>query len=229
MSFLVIEGLDGSGKSTQVKRLCKHLSDNNIRYEYLHFPRTEEPNFGLLISRFLRGELGDLDQVDPWVVAMLFAGDRWAASKQISYWIEQGILVIVDRYVFSNMAYQVAKTENPEEKEKLRNWIYNLEFEIFGIPKPEVSIWLDAPLSFVERQLNSKRSGDDRDYLLGVEDIHETSIRFQEKVYTEYAICSQQFDDLLRVPCYNSTGEMLDEDTIFSLLVSTVRTVIKDI
>jgi dTMP kinase len=229
MSFIVIEGLDGSGKSTQVKRLCNYLTNNKIKFEYIHFPRTDEPNFGLLISRFLRGELGDLDKVDPWVVAMLFAGDRWAASSQIRQWISEGTLVVVDRYVFSNMAYQVAKVKNIEEKIQLRNWIYALEYETFTIPKPDISIWLDAPLSFVEKQLKSKRSGDDRDYLQGVEDIHETSIDFQQLVYEEYAICSQQFGDLVRVPCYNHSGEMMNEDTIFDLLLTSVRKTIKEI
>ena len=224
MSFIVIEGLDGSGKSTQVNRLCNHLENNGIKFKYLHFPRTDEPYFGLLISRFLRGEFGDIDHVDPWMIAMIFAGDRWSAAKQIQQWIDSQTLMIVDRYVFSNMAYQVAKIKNTDEKQKLRNWIYTLEYETFNIPKPDLSIWLDAPISFVEKQLNSKRSGDDRSYLQGVDDIHETSINFQQLVYREYECCCQQFTDLKRIPCYNQAGEMMDEDSIFRLLLNSIET-----
>ncbi|MDD4747117.1 MAG: dTMP kinase [Salinivirgaceae bacterium] len=229
MSFIVIEGLDGSGKSTQVKMLCNYLTEKKVNFEYLHFPRTDEAYFGLLISRFLRGEMGDIDQVDPWMVAMLFAGDRWAASKKISSWIESDVLVVVDRYVFSNIAYQVAKVANPDEKQKLRTWIYTLEYTMFNIPKPDVSIWLDAPLSFVEQQLNSNRLGNDRDYLQGVEDIHETSINFQQQVYQEYSECCNQFNDLIRISCSDQKGAMMHQDAIFEQLINRIRNTIKEL
>ena len=102
MRFLVIEGLDGSGKSTQVDLLCKYLESGNIRYKYLHFPRLETGVYGKLIARFLRGEMGNIDQVDPYLVALIFAGDRLDAKEMVSSWIENDYLVIIDRYVYSN-------------------------------------------------------------------------------------------------------------------------------
>ncbi|HPW66014.1 MAG TPA: thymidylate kinase [Salinivirgaceae bacterium] len=221
MSFIVIEGLDGSGKSTQVKRLCSYLKETNANFEYLHFPVTEEQNFGLLVSRFLRGELGDIDSVDPWVVAMLFAGNRWALANKIRNWLENKTLVIVDRYVYSNIAYQVAKVKESDNKRKLRNWIYSLEYETFKIPKPDINIWLDAPITFVETQLSSKRSGDDRGYLQGVDDIHET-VPFQKLVYNEYEDCCAEYPDLIRVKCHDNIGNMEDENTIFRKLLNTI-------
>ncbi len=226
MSYIVIEGLDGSGKSTQVKRLCSHLAKHNVDFEYLHFPVTEEPNFGLLVSRFLRGELGGLDSVDPWVVAMLFAGNRWALADKIRKWTENKTLVVVDRYVYSNMAYQVAKIENDNDKTKFRNWIYSLEYDIFKIPKPDINIWLDAPISFVEKQLASKRSGIDREYLQGVDDIHET-ISFQKLVYNEYEVCCAKYTDLIRVKCYDTKGNMESEEDVFKKLIETISQKIK--
>ena len=105
MRFLVIEGLDGSGKSTQLKLLRDYLERNAVPYSYLHFPRLEEGVFGELIARFLRGEMGANDQVDPYLVALIFAGDRADASSQIRQWMDEGKLVIVDRYVYSNIAF----------------------------------------------------------------------------------------------------------------------------
>ena len=80
MALLVIEGLDGAGKSTQVRLLQEYLIANGMKYEYLHFPRTDSPVYGDLIARFLRGELGDNNSVNPYLVALIYAGDR-ADSK----------------------------------------------------------------------------------------------------------------------------------------------------
>ena len=223
MSFIVIEGLDGSGKSTQVKKLCDYFVQKGLSFEFIHFPDTGEEYFGKLISRFLRGEFGSIDEVDAWVVAMFFAGNRWALSSTIKQWLEKNKLVLVDRYVFSNMAYQVAKVLDEDKKQELRQWIYSLEFNKFNIPKPDLSIWLDVPVSFVERQLNSTRLGDDRSYLNGVKDIHEDSIHFQKLVYDEYALCYQQFVELKKVICYDEAGEMLNESVIFERLISVIK------
>ena len=109
MKFAVIEGLDGSGKSTQLSMLKNYLKAHKISFEYLHFPRTDSPVFGELIARFLRGELGENNAVNPYLVALIYAGDRNDASGLIRGWLNENKLVIVDRYVFSNIAYQCAK------------------------------------------------------------------------------------------------------------------------
>ena len=139
MRFVVIEGLDGSGKSTQMELLKKHLDKEGVKYRYLHFPRLEEGVYGKLVARFLRGEMGDNHLVDPYLVALIFAGDRADASSMIRDWMEQGNLVILDRYVYSNIAFQCAKLSDKKEQEKLRDWILELEFEKNRIPRPELS------------------------------------------------------------------------------------------
>src|SRR6056297_4195208 len=123
--FIVLEGLDGSGKSTQVDLLKGFFDRRSINYKFLHFPQTETPYFGEMIARFLRGEFGDIDQVDPYLVAMLYAGDRFSAENDIREWLNIGSIVMVDRYVMSNIAFQCAKMKTSEEKEKLRKWIFS--------------------------------------------------------------------------------------------------------
>jgi dTMP kinase len=120
MSFIVIEGLDGSGKSTQLKLLKKYLDEQHIPYHFLHFPRTDDGLFGDLVARFLRGDLGKNDEVNPYLVGLIYAGDREHSKNTINQWITTGNLVIVDRYVHSNMAFQGAKLSTQKEKLELR-------------------------------------------------------------------------------------------------------------
>jgi len=207
--FIVIEGLDGSGKSTQLKLLQDYLKQNNINFQYLHFPRLEVGVYGDLIARFLRGEFGKLEDVNPYLVALIYAGDRKDAASLISQWIEEGTLVVLDRYLHSNIAYQCAKFDNSDDIRKLNDWIYQLEYEYYKIPKPDLSIFLHVPFSFVTDKLTDSRNGNDRDYLRGMQDIHESSMNFQKNVEREYLRISKEGKDYFIINCSNDKGEML--------------------
>ena len=186
MKFVVIEGLDGSGKSTQIRLLKEYFEKEKINYEYLHFPRTDAPVYGELIARFLRGEMGDISLVDPYLVALIYAGDRNDAKDLIYEWRKQGTFVLVDRYVISNIAFQCAKLGTQKEREVLKDWILNLEYNYYGLPVPDMNIFLDVPFSFTSSQLQNPREGSDRNYLKGAKDIHEEDLSFQAKVREVY-------------------------------------------
>ena len=219
MKLFVIEGVDGAGKSTQIKLLRDFFSKKGYDCEYLHFPRTETPFFGELIARFLRGEFGSLNDVDPYLVAMLYAGDRKDASIMISSWLAEGKIVLLDRYTYSNIAYQCAKLKNEPEKDKLMKWILSLEFNHFAIPRPDLNIFLDVPFTFTEKNLSKTRTGNDRNYLNGTRDIHEESMVFQKMVRDIYLRVSRSDDRLAVIDCSNSKGDMLPSSEIFELII----------
>jgi dTMP kinase len=219
MKLFVIEGVDGAGKSTQIKLLRDFFSKKGYACEYLHFPRTESPFFGELIARFLRGEFGSLNDVDPYLVAMLYAGDRKDASTTISSWLAEGKIVLLDRYTYSNIAYQCAKLKNEPEKDKLMQWILSLEFNHFAIPRPDLNIFLDVPFTFTEKNLSKTRTGNDRNYLNGTKDIHEESVIFQKMVRDIYLRVSRSDDRLAVIDCSNSKGDMLPSSEIFDLII----------
>jgi len=219
MRFLVIEGLDGSGKSTQLKLLREHLEQNAVPYKYLHFPRLEKGVFGELVARFLRGEMGANDQVDPYLVALIFAGDRADASHQIRQWMDEGNLVIVDRYVYSNIAFQCAKLTDLEEQERLRDWILEFEFGYNRLPRPDLNLYLNVPFEFTRKQLNLARNGDDRAYLKGERDIHEENLDFQEQVRQVYLSLQEHVDDLELIDCMDTGGGMRSPESISNLLI----------
>lgn len=220
--LIVIEGLDGAGKSTQVKKMRRYLESKASRLQYIHFPRYDAPLWGGLISRFLRGDFGENDAVHPNLVALLFAGDRHEASADIRRALNDGATVLLDRYVYSNIAYQCAKVNDDTEREELRKWIFDTEYNHFLIPRPDLNIFLDVPISFVESKLAASRAGSDRDYLVGGRDIHEADIEFQKKVRENYLRQCREDESFIRIDCSDGNGEMLSPDAIFCKLKSVV-------
>jgi len=220
MRFLVIEGLDGSGKSTQLKLLGAYLEQKAVRYKYLHFPRLEVGVYGRLIAKFLRGEMGDNNVVDPYLVALMFAGDRKDAKPLIEKWMDQDQLVIVDRYVYSNIAFQCAKLEKPDEQKQLADWIMDLEFSEHRLPVPDVNIFLDVPFDFTRSRLSEERVGEDRKYLNGQPDIHERDLSFQERVRNIYLNICSGLGDLKIINCTADGGGMKTPEAIFDLILS---------
>lgn len=220
--LVVLEGLDGAGKSTQVKKLKQYLEEVCGSLEYIHFPRYDAPVYGDLISRFLRGAFGANDQVHPQLVALLFAEDRHGAAPAMKASLEAGKTVLLDRYVYSNIAYQCAKLKSADEAEMLRQWIIDTEYGDFSLPRPDLNIFLDVPINFVESNLASQRSGDDRNYLSGQKDIHEADIEFQKKVRSIYRKQAELDERFITVDCSDEKGMMLGPDEIFARIKTVV-------
>ena len=218
----VIEGLDGSGKSTQVKRLRKYLESVAGPLEYIHFPRYDAPVYGDLISRFLRGDFGDNETVHPQLVALIFAEDRHGAAPMMKKTLAEGGSVLLDRYVYSNIAYQCAKLKDEAEAEALRDWIFNTEYGEFALPEPDLNIFLDVPIDFVESKLCGQRAGADRDYLEGARDIHEADIKFQKRVREMYRRQCEADPKFIRIDCSDEYGMMLPPDAIFTKIRNVV-------
>ena len=224
--LVVLEGLDGAGKSTQVKKLRAYLESIFGNLEYIHFPRYDSPVYGDLISRFLRGDFGSNEAVHPQLVALLFAEDRHGAAPQMKNVLAGGGTVLLDRYVYSNIAYQCAKVKDSKEAEELRDWIFNTEYGNFELPKPDLNIFLDVPIGFVESKLKSQRGGADRDYLEGGQDIHEADIEFQKKVRDIYRKQCELDPRFIRIDCSDENGQMLPPGAIFDKVKTVVDSAI---
>ena len=214
--FIVLEGLDGAGKSTQIRMLRQLFADRGVESEYVHFPRFDSPVYGQLIARFLRGEFGGVQEVDPYLVALIFAGDRADAAPQIRQWLAEGKAVVLDRYVYSNVGFQCAKLPAGEERDRLADWIVNLEFGHNALPRPDLSLFLDVPFAFTERKLSEVREGYDRDYLQGGQDIHEASLQLQQDVRSVYLASAAKDPSLRVVDCSDASGAMESPEGIFA-------------
>jgi dTMP kinase len=222
MSFIVIEGLDGSGKSTQIELLTKYLDSKQTKFKFVHFPVVDSPVYGELIAKFLRGDLGALNDVNPYLVALLFAGDRFNFASTIRKWINEGYVVITDRYVYSNIAFQCAKTKSEKEAEDLFNWILQTEYNYFKIPKPDLSLFLEVPFSFTKQKLTTNRVGEARDYLQGKQDIHEADLDFQLRVKESYIKAIERDDNFICLKCYED-DKIFKPDYISTLIVNKIK------
>ena len=136
--------------------------------------------------------------------------------------LAEGKSVMLDRYVYSNVAYQCAKVVDPQARRKLRDWIVDLEYCHHAIPVPDLSLFLDVPFGFTKRKLEEVREGDDREYLQGKRDIHESSLILQQRVREVY-LEQEALDDRFRViDCSAPDGSMLDPDSIFERIARQV-------
>jgi dTMP kinase len=154
---------------------------------------------------------------------MLYAGDRKDAAAMIETWLEEKYFVILDRYTYSNIAYQCAKMQTEDEVKRLREWILKLEFEHFNIPKPDINIFIDVPFRFTEEKLKNRRLGEDRTYLMGSSDIHESSLEFQKRVRDIYAAVAADDQSLQVISCHDEDDMMPAPDEIFNMILAKLK------
>lgn len=178
--LIVFEGLDSSGKKTQAELLEKRLKAEGKKIEAMHFPTYQTTKLGELVSRYLKGEFGSKEEIGPEIGSLFYAIDRYQFKDKIQKKLEEGVTVILDRYIASNI-YQAAKAEG-EERFVLWEWIKGVESRL---PQPDIVIFLDVPPE-VTTKLFAKR--DIKNILIekGGKDIHEADMAYQEKVRKLY-------------------------------------------
>lgn len=224
--LIVLEGTDGAGKTTQLELIKKHLESKNLKYDYLHFPMYGHNEFSEIIAKFLQGEFGNVDNVNPLFVANIYAMDRYIYLPELLEKLENNDVVLLDRYVFSNMAFQAGKY-NKEEQQKewefVKNWIDKFEFDFLNLPYPDLTLFLDVPMPVVKKRLMEQRYGKDREYLQGKQDIHEASLDFQARVRDVYISLYEEdeYEDYYIIPCavqqnMPSVWDVLTPDELFN-------------
>lgn len=206
--LIVLSGLDGSGKSTQVKLVKKFFEDNDIKYAYVHFPIYGHNEASAVISAYLRGEYGGINDVNPIFVANMYAMDRYLYLPTLQKLLIENEVVLLDRYVHCNMAYQGAKYDNETQSQIMRDWINEFEFGFLELPYPDLTVFFDVPTESIEKRLEEKREGNDRDYLNGKSDIHEADMSFQRKVRENY-LALNTYQSFLIVPCEQDTPDQI--------------------
>ncbi|WP_240928128.1 thymidylate kinase [Thalassoroseus pseudoceratinae] len=180
--LIAIEGIDGSGKGTQAARVTEQLRKQGKTVQLLSFPRYDATFFGRAIGEFLNGKFGSLDEVPPFLASLLYAGDRFESRDVLNDALASNDIVVLDRYVASNIAHQGAKVEG-EERQRLIRDIEHLEYEIYGLPRCDCTILLDLPVG-VAQQLIAKKA--QRTYTEKAADLQEADGSYLAKVRSVY-------------------------------------------
>ena len=184
-SLIVIDGPDGAGKKTQHDLLIARLKAEGIDYEPFDFPQYDTPS-AWYVERYLNGDFGTLDEIGPKPASLFYAMDRFAAKSAMLSALAAGKLLVMNRYVLSNMAHQGGKIADPMERREFFVWLDELEYGIFGIPRPTLNIILAIDVDALQARIDTK---EDRTYLEGKRrDIHEDDIehlRAASRIYAD--------------------------------------------
>ena len=217
--FIVLEGTDGSGKGTQTEMLVQRLKQDGRQVEVISFPRYGEPSCALVVY-YLNGKLGSLQDISPYRGSVFFAIDRYAASFKIRSWILEDKIVICNRYVGSNMGHQGRKMKTPEERQRYFDWNYDFEYNIMGIPKPDLNIVLHVTAEISQALVDKKGS---REYLGGKKrDIHEDDINHLRNAESAYLQIAKSFPEFRLIECVEN-GQILAREVIFNKIYGLLK------
>ncbi len=212
--FIVIEGTDGSGKTTQFELLKNRLIEAGYEVEAFDFPQYEQPS-SHFVKQYLNGEYGTVDEVGPYTASLFYALDRFHAAGKIRRALKEGKVVISNRYTGSNMGHQGTKFANPEERRGYFIWLDNLEFEMLRIPRPDISFVLRVPADIAQSLVDSKTQ---RSYTDKKRDIHKSDLKHLERAVAVYDDLCQLFPkDFQRLDCVRN-DKLLDPETVQSML-----------
>jgi dTMP kinase len=201
--FIVLEGIDGSGKRTQLEALVHAFTARGVALTQVSFPRYEG-FFGKLVARFLNGEFGALADVDPHFSALLYAGDRLESKAIVENALSSGKTVLADRYVGSNLAHQGSRMPR-EKRDEFIGWLKQLEYEIYGLPREDLVVYLRVPVTEAHRLVGER----------GARDYTKLSRDLQEADVAHLAAAAQVYDELARqqnwvkVECFDAVAGAL--------------------
>ena len=207
--FIIIEGIDGSGKATQVKKLADFLKSKGRQVVAFDFPRYTEPS-SYFLKKYLNGEYGALNDLNPRLVSILFSIDRFDAKSAIEEALSADKIVLSNRFIASNLAHQGAKVSDPEERKEYFQWIKDLEFNIFEIPRPDLNVILNVSPDLVQNLVDYKGH---RDYIKSRSgrDIHESDLEHLKRASLIYKEIAEIFpDDFVMLEC-------MEEDRLLSI------------
>jgi dTMP kinase len=223
--LIVIDGTDGSGKSTQIKLLMEKLQYDGFKIKTIHFP--EYSNFfGGFIGHCLTEQYYNFINVHPKIVSVLYAADRWESSEQIKKWLDSGYVVVLDRYVSANQIHQGGKIKSSIKRASFLKWLDEMEYGVFKIPKPDITFYLSLPLPLIERLIKERNNTSVRAYAGNKKDVHEVDLEFQKNSRMSALWLSKVLKNFIKIDC-SKKGHILSREMIHEMIYKEAKKVLK--
>ena len=219
--FIVIEGIDGAGKGTHTKRLESELVGVGLDACSFSFPGYEFTTFGKIVGEYLNGKYGEALENFPEMIATLFAVDRFERKEELAANIKSRDIVLCDRYCSSNVGYGCAKIAK-EERDSFAKFLTWLDYDLFGMPIPDVVIYLDIPVKFSAQLIAKKKA---RSYTDKAEDLHEADHEFLGRVANNYRSLvpdQTRYQEWVTINLERN-GHLRKEDDVFEDILTTVQ------
>ena len=210
--LIALEGIDGAGKRTQAALLKERMQRNGLTAEVISFPRYGQTVFARSVADYLNGKFGPLHSVDPHFAALLYAGDRFESRDYLASTIASCDVVILDRYVASNFAYQGARVDHHHRRHFI-NWIADIEHGVYGLPRADSTVHLDLPVAVASRLVQHKGA---REYTNKSADIHEQDATYLSECGRVYQSLAEThfYSTWTTIPCISDEGVLLDAPAI---------------
>lgn len=228
--FIAFEGLDGSGKSTQNNLLAEHLKREGYEVKRIDFPQYGTKSAGL-VENYLNGKYGTSEEVGPYRASIFFACDRYDASFKIRERLKEGKIVVSDRYIASNIGHQGGKIKDKKERKRYLKWLYNLEYGIFGIPKPDICFILKTSPELARKmapKITEEEKKRKRKAYLGrkIRDIHEKDLTHLRTALNSYLEVAKEFPEDFKVIECLKNGKWLPPEVIHQKIWEIVKEIL---
>jgi len=225
--LIVIDGTDGSGKATQVALLMKHLKQDGYTVKVVDFPEYYKNFFGAFIGHCLSEQYYNFLGVHPKIASVLYAADRWEASNEMREWLEKGYVVIANRYVSANQIHQGGKIKNSKKRNDFLQWLNKMEYEVFQIPRPDLTLYLSLPIKIVLKLLKERDSSKmKRAYLKKKKDVHEADVNFLINSRKSAMKLEKEVSNFIKIEC-SEKGQILSREKIHEMVYEKVKKIIK--
>lgn len=205
--LIVIDGIDGSGKTTQTRLLCEHVQKAGLPLVTPKFPRYAEES-SCFVRKMLQGGYSELGPINPHVASMFYAFDRMDAALELREALDKGDMIICDRYTSSNVGHQGGRISSPKERKAYYAWLDHFEYEQLHIPRPDAVMYLHVPVPISLSLINQRVENGERQS----KDIYESDIEHLERAYQSYREASELFPYWHTIECMDGDRLMTPEE-----------------
>lgn len=224
--LIVIDGTDGSGKATQVELLSKTLKEKGYVVKLVDFPDYYNNFFGKFIGHCLTEQYFNFVNIHPKIASVLYAADRFETKEKINEWLKKGYIVLANRYVSANQIHQGGKIANAKKREAFIEWLDEMEYGVFKIPRPDVVFYLSLPMPIILKLIKERNKKTNREYVQKKKDIVEGNIPYLTNSTKSAIWLAKTQKEFVKIDC-SAKGQILTREKIHEMIYKEVKKFLK--